>query len=80
MGSADSGHYYSFIQDKNDLNKWYEFNDILVSPADIKDLKNDAFGGADKFLKNKYPPQMKDKSKSAYMLFYERINPINVAD
>ncbi|CAD8074991.1 unnamed protein product [Paramecium primaurelia] len=80
MGSADSGHYYSFIQDKDDLSKWYEFNDIIVTPADIKDLKNDAFGGADKFIKNKYPSQLKDKSKSAYMLFYERINPINIPD
>ncbi|CAD8075134.1 unnamed protein product [Paramecium sonneborni] len=80
MGSADSGHYYSFIQDKNDLNKWYEFNDIVVTPADIKDLKNDAFGGSDKMLKNKYPTQLKDKSKSAYMLFYERIKPVNITD
>ncbi|CAD8161247.1 unnamed protein product [Paramecium octaurelia] len=80
MGSADSGHYYSFIQDKNDLNKWYEFNDIIVTPADIQELKNDAFGSADKMLKLKYPPQLKDKSKSAYMLFYERINPVNIAD
>lgn len=44
----------------------------------MKDIKNDGFGGVDKFLKNKYPPQFKDKSKSAYMLFYERIRPLNV--
>ena len=45
--------------------------------ADIKDVKNDGFGGLDRILKTKYPTQLKDKSKSAYMLFYERINPIN---
>ncbi|CAD8072236.1 unnamed protein product [Paramecium sonneborni] len=77
IGSADCGHYYSFIQDRQDLNKWYEFNDITVSPADIKDVKNDGFGGFDRFLKSKYPTQFKDKSKSAYMLFYERIKPLN---
>jgi len=36
MGSADSGHYYSFISDRerNDLpddKKWFEFNDTLVT-------------------------------------------------
>ncbi|CAD8073216.1 unnamed protein product [Paramecium primaurelia] len=77
IGSADSGHYYSFIQDRCDFNKWYEFNDIFVSPADIKDVKNDGFGGVDRFLKTKYPNQFKDKSKSAYMLFYERVQPLN---
>ncbi|CAD8065465.1 unnamed protein product [Paramecium primaurelia] len=74
MGQANSKHYYSIIQDKDDLNKWYEFNDILVTSTNIKDLKNDAFGGADKMLKNQ------DQSKNAYMLFYERIYPINIAD
>ncbi|CAD8154340.1 unnamed protein product [Paramecium pentaurelia] len=77
IGSADCGHYYSFIQDRNDFNKWYEFNDINVLPADIKDVKNDGFGGVDRMLKTKYPNQFKDKSKSAYMLFYERIKPLN---
>jgi len=28
-GSADSGHYYSFIEDKD--KHWYEFNDSHVS-------------------------------------------------
>ncbi|CAD8173749.1 unnamed protein product [Paramecium pentaurelia] len=77
IGSADSGHYYSFIQDRCDFNKWYEFNDIFVSPANIIDVKNDGFGGVDRLLKTKYPNQFKDKSKSAYMLFYERIQPLN---
>lgn len=56
MGSADYGHYYSFIQDKNDINKWYEFNDTNVSHADMKDIKNDGFGGVDRMMKHKYPP------------------------
>ncbi|CAK79859.1 unnamed protein product (macronuclear) [Paramecium tetraurelia] len=77
IGSADSGHYYSFIQDRCDFNKWYEFNDIFVSSADVKDVKNDGFGGVDRLLKTKYPNQFKDKQKSAYMLFYERVKPLN---
>jgi hypothetical protein len=38
MGSADSGHYYSLIQEKekqpNNDNKWYEFNDTFVTTID----------------------------------------------
>jgi ubiquitin carboxyl-terminal hydrolase 25/28 len=32
-GTADSGHYYSFIFDRK-VNKWYRFNDHNVSVED----------------------------------------------
>ena len=50
MGVADSGHYYSLIQDRelpevdNDK-KWYEFNDTIVTNFDSNDIPNEAFGG-----------------------------------
>lgn len=39
-GTADSGHYYSFIKDREhpESGKWYELNDHIVrdfDPADI---------------------------------------------
>jgi ubiquitin carboxyl-terminal hydrolase 9/24 len=50
MGSADSGHYYSLIKDRElegipDEKKWYEFNDTFVSPFDARDIASEAFGG-----------------------------------
>jgi len=51
-GTADSGHYYSFIRDSNDENgeKWYEFNDNIVRDFDINELSNECFGGEDTFM------------------------------
>lgn len=38
MGSADSGHYYSFIQEREkdvpEDKRWYEFNDTFVQYID----------------------------------------------
>ena len=39
LGTAESGHYYSFIKDReSDL--WYEFNDTIVRPFDPNDIPN----------------------------------------
>lgn len=53
MGIADSGHYYSLIQDRespnsNNEDKWYQFNDTFVSYFDPRDIPNEAFGGEEK--------------------------------
>lgn len=53
MGIADSGHYYSLIQDRegtfaNGEAKWYEFNDTFVSYFDPRDIPNEAYGGEEK--------------------------------
>ena len=50
LGTANSGHYYSLINPKDeennrDPNNWFEFNDHNVTKFDIKNLANVAFGG-----------------------------------
>lgn len=61
-GSADSGHYYSFVED-NDKG-WFEFNDIRVTPFDVNNLPDETFGSKDAY---------EDKIKNAYLLFYEKV-------
>lgn len=61
-GSADSGHYYSFIENKD--GRWFEFNDEKVTQFDVKSLEDQAFGARD----GEYV-----KIKNAYLLFYERV-------
>ena len=41
-GTAESGHYYSYIRDGE---KWWEFNDSAVSEFNIANLKTETFGG-----------------------------------
>uniref|UniRef100_A0A3P9L1X7 Ubiquitin carboxyl-terminal hydrolase 34 n=1 Tax=Oryzias latipes TaxID=8090 RepID=A0A3P9L1X7_ORYLA len=82
-GTADGGHYYSFIRDiinpyahKN--NKRYLFNDAEVKPFDSAQLASECFGGemttktydsvTDKFMDFSF-----EKTHSAYMLFYKRV-------
>lgn len=50
-GTADSGHYYSFIKDRDhpEANKWYEMNDHLVREFDSVDIPSECFGGEDSF-------------------------------
>jgi ubiquitin C-terminal hydrolase len=49
MGSADSGHYYSFISERekplSEDKKWFEFNDTIVSGIETKDIVNEGYGG-----------------------------------
>lgn len=47
-GTADQGHYYSFIQDREGKNQgWFEFNDTLVREFDPSDIAEEAYGGED---------------------------------
>eukprot|EP00117_Sycon_ciliatum_P032008 scpid2273/ scgid2315/ Ubiquitin carboxyl-terminal hydrolase 34; Deubiquitinating enzyme 34; Ubiquitin thioesterase 34; Ubiquitin-specific-processing protease 34 len=70
-GTADGGHYYSFIRDRYGSDEWYNFNDTEVRPFTIANLEAECYGGqmTTASHSNK-PPQ--EKSNSAYMLFYER--------
>lgn len=74
VGTADSGHYYSLIKEKN---QWFEFNDTVVRKIDPSEIPNEAFGGEEKFT---YQTQtgnsagFKSKLRNAYILLYERNN------
>ena len=42
-GSANSGHYYSYIKER-DGTRWLEFNDRLVKEFDYANLAKECFG------------------------------------
>lgn len=52
-GTADSGHYYSFIKEQerfeSDPDRWYEFNDIWVSDFESKDIAKQCYGGEETY-------------------------------
>ena len=43
-GSANSGHYYSYIKERDGLGRWLEFNDTKVTEFDISLLAEKCFG------------------------------------
>lgn len=47
-GTADGGHYYSFIRDRSHTpkrDKWFFFNDAEVKPFDPNQIPAECFGG-----------------------------------
>ncbi|EKD21222.1 uncharacterized protein L3040_000736 [Drepanopeziza brunnea f. sp. 'multigermtubi'] len=74
-GTAESGHYYSFIRERpsaNDQENWVEFNDESVSPWDPNRMEAACFGGLDYSCQPDSNNNHFEKSYSAYMLFYQR--------
>ncbi|CAN0324326.1 unnamed protein product, partial [Ectocarpus sp. 4 AP-2014] len=45
MGTANSGHYYSYIRPRDGGGEWLEFNDTVVSTFDLEDMEAECFGG-----------------------------------
>lgn len=48
-GTADGGHYYSFIKERyensNHKERWFLFNDAEVKPFDPAQIAAECFGG-----------------------------------
>ncbi|CAG9315438.1 USP34_5 [Blepharisma stoltei] len=79
MGTAESGHYYSFIKDRKS-GRWFEFNDTVVREFDPEDIPNEAFGGEEKWsyssssFSSSSTTNNREKYRNAYLLIYERSN------
>jgi len=75
-GTAESGHYYSYIRERPSSNKasdpWAEFNDDCVSPWDHAQMEASCFGGIDLRGPVDTGGMQYEKNYSAYMLFYQR--------
>lgn len=70
-GTADSGHYYSYIKEQeNDTEKWYEFNDTVVRDFDKSEIPSECFGGFEQTPSWGYKGYM--KTANAYIVVYKR--------
>jgi ubiquitin C-terminal hydrolase len=83
-GTAEGGHYYSFIKEREvgtkNYGKWFEFNDTRVEPFNPEELKKRAFGRekGEARVGGLLGNAFWDSSANAYILIYERpsITPI----
>ena len=81
-GTAESGHYYSYIRERPAASEdasfadqtWVEFNDETVTSWDQTTYDHAAYGGQEQ----RYDASgYYDKSYSAYMLFYQRSSSLH---
>lgn len=80
-GTADGGHYYSFIKERDNgkgspSDRWFLFNDAEVKLFDPSQIAAECFGGemtskTYDSVTEKYLDFSFEKTNSAYMLFYE---------
>jgi len=81
-GTADTGHYYSFIKERfpiagRESSEWFQFNDEIVTPFDPATIPHACFGGSEcsmRFdpLHGKNMPNLSSKPFSAYLLIYQK--------
>ncbi|KAL4968635.1 putative ubiquitin C-terminal hydrolase [Aspergillus stella-maris] len=82
-GTAESGHYYSYIRERPGGNggTWVEFNDSDVSRFDPNRIAEQCFGGYSDSLHSGSVGQMRfNKVWNAYMLFYQRVSSVEAAN
>ncbi|EDQ90990.1 uncharacterized protein MONBRDRAFT_3133, partial [Monosiga brevicollis MX1] len=77
-GSAQSGHYYAFAQQR-DSSQWLRLDDRQVTPVSTDVLLEQSYGGvkrvdADASVSS-YLNANEMKAYSAYLLVYERVEP-----
>jgi len=82
QGSADSGHYYSFVKERVPLDSsreamWFEFNDTNVAPFSVDHIPYECFGGEEEVTiydreKGIAKKGKRTKINNAYVLVYER--------
>ncbi|KAF2075266.1 hypothetical protein CYY_003442 [Polysphondylium violaceum] len=77
-GNADSGHYYSYIKEREPLvegqpRRWILFNDQLTEVFNPDEISKACFGGYDQSDQGKSSNfRTGPRVHNAYMLFYER--------
>jgi ubiquitin carboxyl-terminal hydrolase 34 len=72
-GTAESGHYYSFIRERptsRPNQDWFEFNDDTVTPWNPAKMEASCYGGTEPSWDAGGVTY--EKNYCAYMLFYER--------
>ena len=83
-GTTDSGHYYSLVRDRDVSNgaRWYKFNDDTVSEFDLREMQDECFGGDETVYGNENGgrARYREKTRNAYMLFYQRKKFFDVSD
>ena len=88
-GTANSGHYYSFIKERSgdadtpeDALKWWQFIDETVSEFSEKSLPDECFGGFVGARGTKTRPTVRSRelTNNAFMLFYDRMPAAKTAD
>ena len=71
-GTAESGHYYSYIRERpvnpTFSNSWVEYNDADITRFDPANIPDQCFGG----MTEPSPFTAYPKQWNAYMLFYQR--------
>lgn len=74
QGTAQYGHYISYINIQEEDNKWLEFNDSLIKDFNASQIEAECFGGSSDQSKNDdWVWQVRgEQSKNAYILIYER--------